>query len=53
MNRHCLVAVLGILVHQGLVSLPAADHYLKVVDESLEDGADLHTIDAVLETLND
>lgn len=52
MDRACLIAMLGILVHQGLISLPAADHYVLIIDKMLEDGDTPSSIDKVLGAIN-
>jgi hypothetical protein len=52
MNRDCVLVMLGILVHNGLISLPAADHYMTVLDKMLEDGDNMYTVDMVLGALN-
>lgn len=52
MNESCIVTVLGVLVHNGVLALPAADHYMKIINQVLEDGTQFHEIDDVLEALN-
>lgn len=53
MNRDCIVTVLGLLVNDGVISLPAADHYLRIIDKVLEDGTNLNSIEDVLGIFNE
>lgn len=52
MNRTSLVLTLSLLVHSGLMPRAQADHYLKKLDEMLEDGVYSVSVDSALERLN-